>query len=123
MKITDAKVKAELRRIRSNELNYDLYELIEDDADDIKGRSEWEVFLQELEYITYCFEESGHMFYEDLENAQYILKETKNGKEIPLDPYTLKPKVGFYPYNIESARNTVNEYRRLKKATARLLHR
>ena len=119
MKITDARVKAELKRIRSMELNYDLDTFEEEET---HGRTEWQIFLEELQYITSCFEEDGHMFCEDLENAQGILKETKNGKVIPLDPRTFKPKFGYAPYNIQSARNTVNEYRRLKKATMRLLH-
>ena len=38
---------------------------------------------------------------------------TKNGKCIPLDPRTLKPKYGYRPHDIASAKSTVNEYRRM----------
>ena len=120
MKITDKRVKAELKRINSSELNYDL-SIIEDGDDDIQNLSEWEIFLKELQYVTECFEEEGHTLCEDLTQAKELLRETKNGKIIRMSLVTFEPVYGYAPHNIESARKTVNEYNRLKLAVKRLL--
>lgn len=111
MKITDKNVKKWLKAISCEELEEMLETYPEDEID---GRSEIELFTDELSYAISCYEESGHCWNEDLEQSRELLRETKNGKVIPLDPRTLRPKYGYKPNDIDAAKRTVNEYRRMK---------
>jgi hypothetical protein len=72
----------------------------------------------ECEYVIEFFEESGCRTYEDLEEAKRIIKETKNGKIIPLWSESLEPM--YSKRDIQGARDIINEYKRLKSLMQRL---
>ena len=111
MKITDKNVKKWIKAIGSEQL----YEMVEGyPENELDGRSEIQLFTDELSYAISNYEEDGHVWHDDLEDARELLRETKNGKVIPVDPRTFKPRRGYWPSDIESAKNTVNEYRRMK---------
>lgn len=110
MKITDKRVKRWLKAINCLELDERIEEYPEDERE---GRSDIQFFADELSYALENYNEEGHCWNEDLEESRRILRETKNGKCIPLDPRTLKPKYGYRPHDIASAKSTVNEYRRM----------
>lgn len=115
MKITDKEVLKELKRARS----YELYESLETyPEDEREGRSDMQMLADECSYIISCFEENGHVLGDDLERAKEIIKETKNGKVIPLWSQSLTPM--YSKHDIENARNAINEYRRLKNLMKRL---
>ena len=117
MTITDKKV---LRMLTS--LNcYELEERIEDmDETDRDGRSDIQVFADEVSLFLSNYNEDGHTWHDDLTNARALLRETKQGTVIPLDSRTLKPKDGYRPYDIEGAKNIVDEYNRLKRTYTQL---
>ena len=115
MKFTDKEALQELNRARSPELWDYIEEYPEEERD---NKTDLQVLYEECDYIVSCFEEDGHIFCEDLEASKEILKETKNGKVTPYYINTLQPK--YRPHQIEQARNTINEYRRLKALLKRL---
>ena len=51
--------------------------------------------------------------YDNLELSKKIMKDTDNGKSVPVDASSFRLK--YSPNEISDARATVNEYRRLKK--------
>ena len=110
MKITDQNVKKWLKAIACEEL----YEMVDNYPDDEReDRSDVQFFADELSYCISNYNEDGHCWHDDLEESRRILRETKNGKVIPLDPRTLKPKRGYWPSDIACCKSTVNEYRRM----------
>lgn len=115
MKITDKVALAELKKVNSNEL----YETIKDYPDDERdGRSDLEFLADEVSYQISCFNEEGHEWKEDLDEAKEILKETKNGKvQVMLLP-SLQPK--YKAYQIDRAKAIVSEYKRLTNCMKRL---
>ncbi len=115
MKITDKQVLKELKRVRSCELEMSLETYPEDERE---GRTDAQVVADELSYILSCFDEDGHVLCDDLEESRRILKETKNGKVIPLWTQTLTPM--YSKSRIESCRDCINEYNRLKNYMKRL---
>ena len=114
MKITDKEVLKEMKRIRSGELWMSVDSYPDDERD---GRTDEQFVADELSYILSCFEEDGHVLYDDLNGAKEILRETKNGKVIPFWSGSLQPK--YRPSDIQNARDAVNEYRRLKNGMKR----
>lgn len=110
MKIKDKQVLKWLKSIGCLELDERIADYPEDERD---GRSDIQFFADELSYALDNYNEDGHCWHEDLEQSRELLRKTKNGKCIPLDPKTLKPKYGYRPSDIASAKNTVNEYRRM----------
>ncbi len=115
MKITDNAVLKELKRVRSCDLDEYVLTYPEDEKD---GRSDMQILADECSYILSCYEEEGHVFFEDLWSAKKMLRETKNGKVIPLWTHSLKPM--YSKSQIESARATVNEHKRLQSLMKRL---
>ena len=110
MKITDKAVLKLLSRANSPALSAHLKAYPDDALEE--DMTEYSVFVDELEYLIWLYEGEGNVFYDDLKIARNILKETENGKSIPiLDDFTFK----YYPEDIQEAKDTVNEYRRLKK--------
>lgn len=81
--------------------------------DELDDRSEIQLFTDELSYAISNYNEDGHVWHDDLVESRRLLQETKNGKVIPLDPRTLKPRNGYRPSDIESAKYVVNEYKRM----------
>lgn len=91
-----------------------LYEMIEYITDaEIDNRSDIQVFADELSYCISNYNEEGHLWQEVLQQARELMRETKNGKVIPLDHRTLKPKNGYRPEDITIAKDTINEYKRM----------
>lgn len=115
MKITDKQVLKELKRVRSCELDMSLETYPEDERE---GRSDAQVVADEISYILSCFDEDGHVLCDDLEESRRILRETKNGKVIPLWTQSLTPM--YSKSRIESCRDCINEYNRLKNYMKRL---
>jgi len=81
--------------------------------DEREGRSDIQFFADELSYAISNYNENGHCWHDDLIESRELLRETKNGKVIPLDPKTLKPCRGYRPSDIDIAKSVVNEYRRM----------
>ena len=86
--------------------------------DERDGRSDMQMLADELSYILSNYTEDGHTLCEDLKESREILRETKNGKVIPLWQSTLKPV--YSKSRIECARSTINEYNRLKSLFKRV---
>lgn len=115
MKITDKDVLKELKRVNSFDLDEDMKSYPEDERD---GRSDMQMLADEVSYILSCYYEGGHVHCESLEESKRIIRETKNGKQIPLWTSTLKPV--YKPSDIQIARDCINEHRRLQNLMKRL---
>ena len=115
MTITDSKVKGILKKLRSYELEDRLSDYPEEERD---GRSDMSMLRDELDWYIDNLEDDGCSSHEELELAREILNKTKYGKVIPLNRYTLKPV--WKPSDIQEAKNTINEYNRLKRLQKRL---
>ena len=115
MKITDNEVLKELKRCRSYELSEDIKTYPDDERD---GRSDIQFLADEVSYILSNYQEDGHVLCDDLERSQEILRKTHYGKTIPLYISTLKPI--YRQSDIQSAKDCVNEYKRLKSLMKRL---
>lgn len=115
MKITDTEVKKMLKQVRSSMLSemLDLYP--EDERD---GRTDIQMLADELSYLISCIHDDGHIYKEDAEKADEILKATKNGRVMPYFTETLKPV--YNEYEVRWARETKNENRRLENLQKRL---
>ncbi len=117
MKLTDQRAINIYKRLKCAELVESIDDYPEDERD---GRDDLQILIDEISYFRSNFEEDGHVLKEDLDLSKELLRETKNGKSIPLDPKTLKPKYGYYPYNIDSAKGTIAEYKQLQYYEKRL---
>ena len=115
MTITDKEALKELKKVRSGELEMSVDGYPEDERD---GRTDMQVIADELSWILSNFNEDGHTLHDDLQEAREILRETKNGKVIPLWKSTLKPM--YTQSRIQCCRDTINEYNRLKNLMKRL---
>jgi hypothetical protein len=115
MNITDKEVLKQLKIVRSYELEESVRSYPEDERD---GRSDMQILADETSWRLSLYTEGGTSTGEDYEEAKEILQETKYGKVIPLNRYTLKPK--YSPSRIQSAKDSVNEYRRLCSLMDRL---
>lgn len=117
MTLKDEQVIKMLKRARL----YEVEEMIEDyPEDEVDGRDDWQMLADEAGYMYSCFLEDGHCYRDDLEGARELLRKTHYGKNIPLDPRTLKPKRGYYPSDIQIAKDCVNEFNRLERLVKRL---
>lgn len=116
MKITDPYVLRQLKLANSSELT-ELVETYPDDERD--GRSDMDILFGETQWLIYKYECDDYGQYWDLNEARKILRETKNGKEMPLVTWNFIPK--YQPWKIQACKNIVNEYRRLKSLEARLV--
>lgn len=114
MKLTDKQALREQRLVNSADLDESVSNYPEDERD---GRSDLQFIADEVSYLISCYEEDGHVLHDDLWWARDILRETNNGKFIPLTS-SLKPK--YRPSDITTSRNVINEYRRLKSCMKRL---
>lgn len=115
MNITDKEVLKQLKIVRSYDLEESIREYPEDERD---GRSDMQFLADEVSYRLSLYTEGGTCTGDDYEEAKRILRETENGKVTPLNRYTFKPK--YSPHQIQNARDTVNEYRRLRSLMDRL---
>lgn len=108
--ITDKEVKKILKYIDMAELTESINTLPENERE---LRSDLEILIDEIEYFIWNYESDGNIFGDDLEESKYILKVTKRGKYIPISMVTFTPI--YSRTQIENAKNTVSEYKRLKK--------
>lgn len=115
MKITDKEALRQLKIVNSYELEETIRDYPEDERD---GRSDMQFLADEVSYRLSLYTEGGTCTGEDYEESKEILRETDYGKRILLNPYTLKPK--YSPSRIQSAKDSVNEYRRLRSLMDRL---
>lgn len=117
MKLTDQKAINIYKRLKTSELIESIDDYPEDERD---GRNDLQFLVDEISYFRSNFEEDGHVLKEDLDLSKRLLRKTKNGTIIPLDPGTLKPKRGYYPSDIENAKSTIAEYKQLQYYEKRL---
>ena len=115
MKIKDAEALKELNKVRSGELEMRIGDFPEDEID---GRSDMQMLVDELSWLIDNFEDDGCSIHEDLEESRQILRETRHGKEIPLWRSSLKPV--YDKHQIQHCKDIVNEYKRLKNMMKRL---
>lgn len=120
MKITDKEVIRQLKIVRCGELEENLETYPEDE---LEGRSEMQMLADEASYLISMYEEEGTGHNDDLVNARHFMKETKNGTQIPFYN-TFPPQPKYTPVrleiNLKNARNTINEYNRLRSLMERL---
>lgn len=110
MKITDTKALQIIKRCGSSILEEFIDEYPDNERD---GRTDLDFIADEISYHVSCYNEDGHTWKDDLDECRELLRETNNGKTIPIDPVTFKPRRGYWPSDIEIAKNTVAEYKRL----------
>lgn len=115
MKFTDEKAKKIFNRIKCDEVSESIETFQEEERD---GRTDLEIINEEVDYFLEMFEEDGTVFSEELENAKAVMKETENGKYIPLRLYDLKPK--YAKWEVEACKRTISEYRQLKRISKRV---
>ena len=117
MKITDKNVLKLLKNVRYWELADDLEEYPEDERD---GRSDMQMLADEVSYFVMLHREDDTGEWEALQEARRKLRETKNGKCIPIDPHTFAPLYGYRRSDIERYKDVVNDYNRLKRLLKKL---
>lgn len=117
MTLTDATAIKLLEKVRSVSLEESVYYYPDNERD---GRSDLEFLADEVSYAVSCFNEDGHCWNDDLEDAKRKLRETKYGRIRLLDPRTMKPIYGYWDSDIASCKEIVNEYARLKRLGERL---
>lgn len=110
MTIKDKNVLRWLKTINCGRLNSMIMYMGDNE---IEGRSDIQIFADELSYCISKYNDYGDMWYEELSHSKAVLRYTKNGKVLPLDRTTLKPKNGYRPEDITIAKDVVNEYRRM----------
>lgn len=116
MKITDKEVLRQLKIVRCIDLEENIRNLPEDE---VNGRTDLQILIDELEYLLSLYEESGTCHSEDLEQAKDFLKETKHGKDIPFKYLMSYSKTGI-DNKIKDAKDCINEYNRLRRLEKRL---
>lgn len=117
MTLTDQKAIKIYNRLKLSDLLESIDEYPEDERD---GRNDLQVLADEISYFRYMFETDGYSLNTELVNSKKLLRETRNGIAIPLNPKTLKIKRGYYPFDIEHARNVIFEYKQIKYYEKRL---
>ena len=115
MNITDKNVLKELKRVKSFDLEESILTYPDNERD---GRTDIQVLADECSYILSNYNEDGHVYNDELVKSKEIIKETKNGKEMPLWASTLKPV--YRQTDIQNARDLINEHKRLKACMKRL---
>ena len=117
MKLTDQKAINIYKRLKSSDLLESIDEYPEDERD---GRNDLQFLADEISYFRHTFETDGYSLNTELVDSKALLSKTKNGVVIPLNPKTLKIKRGYYPFDIEHARNVIAEYKQIKYYEKRL---
>ena len=120
MKITDKEALKMIKIVRYGELEESIRSYPEDERD---GRSDMQFLADEVSYYISLYEEDGTVFSEDLAEAKAFMRESKNGTVIPCYA-TIPPRPKYTPAGLanrlDSARRTINEYRRLRSLMDRL---
>ena len=109
MTITDKIALDLLRRADSAELSEKVASYPDDEID---GKTDLDIVIDEVEYLIWMYEEDDTIQYQNLSYSKDVLRDTDNGRVMPLDVETLSPR---YSHNeIVDAKETVAEYNRLK---------
>ena len=117
MKITDKEVKKIVRYINMAELTESIESFPEEEK---KGKTDIEVLESEIEwFLEWGYLDEGTIYYEDLERSREILRETNNGKFIPLN-YEGSSLPKYQNWQIQNAKDTVSEFKRLKRGKEKL---
>lgn len=121
MRLKDNEVVKLLKQVNSWELKNSI-ETWDTEEALASGKSDMQIFMDELEYCIEMYEDGGTTWHYDLESAKEFLKETRGGR-IPMDG--LKPRYTMQALEVKkkSASAIVNEYKRLKKMQAKLNNR
>lgn len=117
MKLTDEKTIKMLNKVRSSELEEMLETYPEDER---SGRTDEEMLLNELSHLLETYEDDGYTAHEDFLRAKRILSETKYGKVMPMYMPAFKPK--YKEWEVQDAKDMVNEYNRLKRLYNKLVN-
>ena len=113
MQIKDKDALSLLKRARSAAVSESL-ELLPDD--EIEGKTDIELVVDEIEYLVWMYEEDDTLQYANLQTAKKIMKETDNGEVMPVEWSPDDDIANRYSLEeIKEAKDTVNEYRRLKR--------
>lgn len=110
MKLTNPDAIKALKKVRCCELEDMLSDYPESDVD---GRSDWEMIANEAGWLLSAFNEYETAHHEDLEEARHIINVYNACKR---SGYAFKYK----PHEIQTARDTINEYNRLTRFVAKL---
>lgn len=116
MELTNEKAVAMLLKARCYDVETSIENYPENERD---GRDDFQVIADEAGYVLSCYYEDGHCDNDARIEAIELLHETQYGKTIPIDPKTMKPKRGYMPSDIQSAKDFLNMIAR----TARLVKR
>ena len=116
MTITDSNVLKLLNKANSEVLNEYVDGYPEDEID---GQTDLDIFIGELDYLLWMYEEDDTIFSENLKLSQQIMKETDNGAKMPVVLPEFKFK--YTKQEVEDAKTTVAEYNRLKKIRREIL--
>ena len=81
------------------------------------GKSDMEIFCDEVYYLIDMYIEPGTRQYNDLKWAREIMKKTKRGTVIPVD---LNFNSKYSQCDVDLASEITNEVKRLKNCTRRL---
>lgn len=116
MKLTDKEAIKALNKVRCEEL----WEMVDSYPEDERdGRTDWEMIANEAGWLLDSYNSYGETAHaEDLEEARELLKRTEYGKVMPLRKDTLTPI--YKPYEVDGAKNLVNEYNRLTRFVTKL---
>lgn len=117
MTITDAWVLNELRKLGDEYLREDVEGYPEDERD---GRTDIEFFADEVSYFLSLYHEEGHDWEFDLKQAKKLIRETKDGKCIPISIETFRPLAGYNERDIQRARDIIETHDRLKAELKKL---
>lgn len=115
MRITDKAAIILLKKLNSSELWERVYSYPEDERD---GRSDMQMLADEAGYMLSLFEEDGTAHHDDLKLCRHILNRTKYGKVMPIYFPSMKPVYNLS--DIQTAKDVVNEYNRLKRFVKRM---
>ena len=114
MIVTDKDAKRILKSLKC----YECKESIESYPEDERGdKTDLQIIRDEVEYFVYMFEEVEGSFKGDLDESREILRETRNGKYIPITR-DLRPK--YSVWRIENAKRTISEYKQLKRILSKI---
>jgi len=117
MLFTDKQARKIFNSIKCYECKESIESYPEDERD---GMTDIDIIRQEVEYFIYLFEEVDGALSGDLEESREILRETHNGKTIPIVGGLARPRLKYTEWDIKRAKNTVSEYRQLKSLLKKL---
>ena len=113
MKLTDTAAIKALKKVHILELEEMISDYPENERD---GRSDWDMVANEAGWLLDSYNSQDTARHDDLEEARDILSKTRYGKVTYLT-FSGKP---YSDYEVQNAKDRVNEYNRLARFVARL---